>query len=63
MKYTLKSILVLGLYFAIVGGYILNIYKLFQCDFEPNYREETIRTCGVFCPPLGVFIGYISLNK
>lgn len=61
MKDLLKSILVLAIYMAIVGGYFLNIYKLTQCDFEPKYRAETIRLCGVIFPPLGVFTGYMNL--
>lgn len=62
MKESLKSILVIGLYLAILGGYLLNIYKLTQCDFEPKYKAETIRICGVLFPPLGVFTGYMNLG-
>lgn len=62
MKNSLKSILVLAVYMAIIAGYFLNIYKLTQCDFEPKYRAETIRVCGIIFPPLGVFTGYMNLG-
>lgn len=63
MKESLKSILVIGIYLAVMVGYFLNIYKLTQCDFEPKYRAETIRLCGVIFPPVGVIIGYVDLGK
>ena len=63
MKETLKTILVFGIYISILVGYFLNIYKLTKCDFEPKYRAETIRLCGVIFPPIGVVIGYVNLGK
>lgn len=63
MKESLKSILVIGLYLAVLGGYIMNIYKLTECDFEPKYRAETVRVCGIIFPPLGVIIGYANIGK
>lgn len=42
-------------------GYGLNIYKLTQTDFKQPYKEEIVRTIGLF-PPIGIVIGYIDLE-
>lgn len=34
--------------------YIINIYRLFQCDFKEPYKEEIIHLIGVFIPPLNL---------
>lgn len=44
-------------------GYILNIYKLVKCDFEPSYKAEIIRGVGAIAPPVGVIVGYIDIGK
>jgi|TARA_R110000765_G_scaffold30165_2_gene71469 hypothetical protein len=43
-------------------GWILNIIELLKCDFEPSYKEEVIRTVGVFVPPIGFVCGYIEIS-
>ena len=45
-----------------VFGYFLNIYKLTQCDFEPPYKTEVMRSIGLF-PPAGAVVGYMDLGK
>lgn len=57
----------IGLIFVIVFivgvfGYFSNIYKLAQCDFEPSYKAEIIRTIGLFTP-VGAVVGYMDLGK
>ncbi len=42
-------------------GYLMNVYKLVQCDFEAPYKAEVIRGVGMFIP-FGAFIGYIDIN-
>jgi len=58
-----KDVLAIVFGAAMLWGYIANIYRLSQCDFEPKYRAETIRICGIVFPPVGVIIGYIDLGK
>jgi hypothetical protein len=57
----IELIFVIVFSFGILG-YILNIYKLAQCDFEPSYKEEVIRTFGLF-PPVGAVVGYLNFGK
>jgi hypothetical protein len=63
MRDTWKDMLSVVVSAAILWGYIANIYKLTQCDFEPKYKAETIRICGILFPPVGVIIGYVDLGK
>ena len=63
----------LGLYFlplvvnilvaVVFIGYWANVVFLLRCDFKPSYREEGLRTVGVFVPPVGVVMGYLSLEE
>jgi len=56
---------VLGFYFVIVLigiiGWVMNLYKLSQCDFEQPYQAEIIRVVGIF-PLVGAVTGYISIS-
>jgi|LakMenE01Jun11ns_1017448.scaffolds.fasta_scaffold5345242_1 hypothetical protein len=63
MRDTWKDVLTIVFSAAMLWGYVANIYRLSQCDFEPKYRAETIRICGIVFPPVGVIIGYIDLGK
>ena len=45
---------------ALPFGYVNNIYKLTQCDFEKPYVEEVIRSVGVVTP-LGGIVGWINI--
>lgn len=43
-------------YIALIGlilslPWLINAYKLSQCDFEGNYKCELIHAGGVFVPP------------
>lgn len=34
-----------------IGSWIVNLVKLFQCDFEASYKEEIIHLIGVIIAP------------
>lgn len=34
-----------------IGSWIINLVKLFQCDFEASYKEEIIHLIGVIIAP------------
>jgi len=62
----MKTIIITySIYFtiAIFGliGWIKNISKLIDCDFEPSYKTEVLRTVGIFVAPMGAIIGYMDL--
>ena len=44
-------------------GYIRNFYKATQLDFEESYKAEIFRCIGIFVPPAGVILGYISFDE
>ena len=49
--------------FVVAGvGYLDNIFQLTECDFEPPYKCEVIRSVGVFVPPVGIIVGYVSID-
>jgi len=46
---------------AFPAGYILNIVKLCDCDFDASYKAEIIRGIGIVLPPVGCIVGYFSI--
>lgn len=42
-------------------GWIKNVIKLSDCDFESPYKEEVIRAVGII-PPVGAVVGYINFE-
>lgn len=58
---------VLIIYTALVllaaTGYVKNVIRLIECDFNPSYKAETIRIIGVCVPPVGAVVGYINVGK
>ena len=55
------SIYVLLAIFGLVG-WIKNISKLIDCDFEPSYKTEVLRIIGIPVAPMGAIIGYMDLT-
>ena len=52
-------IIIVGLFI----GWCMNIYKLTQCDFQPSYKAEAIRSIGIFIAPVGGVVGYMDIGK
>ena len=52
--------LVASLIFGI--GYIANVVKLLQCDFQAPYKSEVIRGVGIFVPFVGAPAGYLRIE-
>ena len=55
-------IFIFVLWLALVIGYVMNIIKLVNNDFEEPYKAEVIRTIGVFTGPVGSVIGYMEFE-
>ncbi len=53
-------ILLVGIFGVI--GYITNIVRFCGCDFEAPWRTEIIRGVGIFVPPLGAVLGFITIE-
>jgi hypothetical protein len=44
-------------------GWVRNIYKLVQCDFDVPLKTETIRLIGIPLFPMGAMIGYMDIGE
>lgn len=62
MKDSGFSILIIGIYILAVWGYIANIYKLTDCDFDKPYKAEVIRVVGIVVPPVGCITGFMHID-
>jgi len=57
-----RGILILAIWGAFITGWIMNIYKFSQCDFDTPLRAEVIRGIGIVAPPFGAIIGYMDIE-
>jgi len=65
MKIVITIMFVLLVGAMILGpgvGYILNIVKLCQCDFEAPIKAEIIRGIGIIAPPVGMVAGWCTIE-
>ena len=60
---TVLGIIYLAVLVLVVWGYLTNLYKLTQLDFEPNYKAEAIRIIGIPVAPLGVIVGFVTVEE
>lgn len=60
---TVLGIIYLAVLVLVVWGYLTNLYKLTQLDFEPNYKAEAIRIIGIPVAPLGVIAGFVTFDE
>ena len=56
------AIFVILFYLVIGFGWVMNVVKFTQCDFEPSYKAEVIRAIGLVTP-IGGITGYLDLGK
>ncbi len=47
---------------AIGTGWVKNLIKLSECDFESPYKAEVIHAIGII-PPVGMVTGWLDLGK
>ena len=60
----MKTILIIQIVIILVvgTGWVKNIIKLADCDFEPSYKAEVIHIVGLI-PPVGMITGWLDLGK
>ena len=60
----MKGIMIFGLVVvAVVSvGWVKNVIKLANCDFEAPYRAEVIHAVGLI-PPVGMVTGWLDVGK
>lgn len=47
---------------AALAGWIQNIVKFTECDFEAPYKAEVIHGAGII-PPVGMIVGWMDFGK
>jgi hypothetical protein len=57
----IPTVLVLAIIGMIVTGWIKNLIKLSDCDFDAPYKAEVIHAIGLF-PPVGMVTGWIDVG-
>ncbi len=57
-----KLIMLITCTVLIFVGWVMNVVKFTQCDFEPSYKAEVIRAVGIVTP-IGFVAGYMDLGK
>jgi hypothetical protein len=43
-------------------GWVKNIIKLSECDFEAPYKAEVVHAVGII-PPVGMVTGWLDIGK
>ena len=56
---TLISVILIG---TMLIGWVMNIYKLSECDFKAPYKCEAMHFIGLI-PPVGAFTGWMDFDK
>jgi len=64
MKKAMRTAAIINMVIIIVvgTGWVKNIIKLTECDFESPYKCEVIHTVGLI-PPIGMVTGWLNLGK
>ena len=59
----MKKILIIDLVIVLVigTGWVKNLIKLSECDFESPYKAEVIHAIGIL-PPVGMVTGWMDLG-
>ena len=60
----MKTPLIIGLVIGIIvgTGWMKNLIKLSECDFEAPYKAEIIHAAGII-PPVGMITGWLDVGK
>lgn len=62
MKNLLTGLIPLAIYALCLYGWIANIYKLTQCDFDTPLKTEVFRSIGILIFPVGIVMGYVEME-
>ena len=58
----LIGILWLVVIVIVAAGWIANLIKLVDCDFEAPYKCEVVHLAGLI-PPVGMIVGWMDVGK
>ena len=63
MKNQKGNIMTILLIIVVVSiGWVKNLIKLSECDFESPYKAEVIHAVGIL-PPVGMITGWLNVGK
>ena len=62
MKVWQLAVVMLVVVVVIGTGWVKNISKLTDCDFESPYKTEVIRVLGII-PPVGAVVGWMTIGE
>lgn len=62
MKRQLAGCLPVIIWLLCLYGWLANIYKFSQCDFDTPLKAETIRGIGIIAVPIGIVTGYMTIE-
>jgi len=57
-----EGIFVLVFWLAFIIGWLMNIYKFSQYDFDTPLKAEVVRGIGIAVAPMGAVIGYMDIK-
>lgn len=58
-----QLIVIVAVVVVIIGsGWVQNIYKLANADFESPYKTEIVRVIGIL-PPVGAVVGWMDIGE
>ena len=60
---SLELLIVVGLMITLTTGYVWNIIRFAQSDFESPWKSEIVHGVGIVVPPVGVVCGFIDCGK
>jgi len=60
--FTLTEIIIFIVLALAFTGWVKNIIKLSDCDFEAPYKAEVIHVLGIL-PPVGMITGWLDMGK
>lgn len=55
-------IIVIVAIIVVGAGWVKNLIKLTECDFEAPYKAEIIHAVGIL-PPVGMITGWLDVGK
>jgi hypothetical protein len=60
----MKTILIIqvAIVLAVGSGWVMNLIKLTDCDFEAPYKAEIIHGAGLV-PPIGMITGWLNVGR
>ena len=62
MKAWLPVVFMFVVVLVVGAGWVKNVIKLANCDFEAPYKAEVIHVVGLV-PPIGMVTGWLDLGK